>query len=345
MSNRAGPAPVESRALSVVQNRLADVVEGIEKRNDQFLALLGKEHTERWKAVALHALAANKNVLQNCTALSIIEAIRESAALGLSPTGLLGEGWILPYGDQAKFMPGYRGYLKLLRNSGQIRIADAQVVYMNDDFSVTLGTQPAIHHVPKLYGERNEENEYIAERGDYRGAYSWVRLTSGETIIEWMSMDDINAIRGRSPSARKGEGPWITDPGEMMRKTPLRRMVKRLPVESMPLVARAAVLDEEADVIEGTATEVTPAAQSRATAAAYALSRGGTGEDSEAQRSSEDVTVESQGKVDPTVIPTAVSPVDTNVAPCLDPSPYGDGEACRKPKDHPGNHQAPGGTW
>jgi phage RecT family recombinase len=326
MSPSAGPPPVQNRALTTTTAKLDDVVKSLEKRNDQFLDLLGKDNVARWKAVALHALAQNKNVLRDCTALSIVEAIRESAALGLSPTGLLGEGWILPYKDQARFMPGYRGYLKLLRNSGQIRIADAQIVYMEDDFAVQLGTDPKIHHVPILYGEKNEAGDYLADRGDFRGAYAWVRLTSGETMIEWMTFDDLMKVRAHSPSANRGEGPWITDPGEMMRKTPIRRIVKRLPLESMPLVARAATLDEEGDIIEGEATEV-PVSAARATAAAYALGRGANGDDSEPQGQPESATDQAVG------------------CGVLTPSDYAAG-ACVLPLEHDGNHKdAAGQTW
>jgi len=335
VSNRAGPPPVQNqeRALTRVDKNLSEVVHALETRSSQFDALLGKEHRERWMTVAIHALAQNKNVLQDCTALSIVEAIRESAALNLSPTGLLGEGWILPYKDQARFQPGYRGYLKLLRNSGQIKIVDCQIVYMNDEFSIQLGTDPKIHHVPILYGERNEEGEYIAERGDYRGVYAWVRMTSGETKIEYMSWDDVMKIRAMSPSVRaKRPSPWDDHAGEMARKTVLRRMMKQLPLDSMPQVAQAAVLDEEADIIEGTATEVQSA--SRASAAAYAAARGQADEESDALETSEKA-------VDPVVLEPDSLPQQA----CGEPSPYGDDQTCWKAFGHPGNHQADGGTW
>ncbi len=340
--NRAGPPPVQNRALAptVQKDKLALVVEEVGKRSDQFDALVGSDNRERWMTVAIHALTQNSKVLKDCTPLSIVEAIRESAALNLSPTGLLGEGWILPYGDTAKFMPGYRGYLKLLRNSGQIKIADAQIVYMNDDFAVRLGTDPSIHHVPVLYGEKSDAGEYLQERGDYRGAYAWVRLTSGETMVEWMSYDDLMKIKSRSRAGN--DGPWVTDPGEMMRKTPIRRIVKRLPLESMPLVAHAATLDEEADTIEGTAVEV-PVSAARATAAAYALGRGAAPEENEAQGQPEASaeTVEAQGKADPTKVPMAVS-----VSACGAASPYGDGQSCVLAEGHDKFHKsADKSTW
>lgn len=338
MPNRAGPPPVSQRPQAT-EGTLAVVVREMNNRHDQFAALIGKDHLERWQTVALHALAQNENVLRNCTPISIIEAIRESAALNLSPTGLLGEGWILPYRDVAKFQPGYRGYLKLLRNSGQVKVVDCQIVYMADEFDVEFGTEPKIHHKPYLYGERNDAGELIGDRGLYRGAYAYVRLITGELVIEWMSWDDIDVVRRKSPSVAAGrQSPWDDFPGEMARKTVLRRLMKRLPLDTMPVVAQAATLDEEADIIEGQATEVTPAAQSRATAAAFALARGATDEPSDAPGTSEGVTEASASE------PAGPAPVEEG-APCLAESPYGDGEVCRKRKDHPGNHQSPGGTW
>lgn len=341
MPNRAGPPPVQNSNLTAVQNRLGEVVSLMQARNDQFASLLGQEHAERWRTVALHALAQNKNVLQNCTALSIVEAIRESATLNLQPTGLLGEGWILPYGDKAQFMPGYRGYLKLLRNSGQIKTVDCQLVYMADDFRIEFGTEPKIHHVPALYGEKNDDGEYLADRGEYRGAYAWVRLTTGELVIEWMTWDDIEVVRRKSPSVQRGrQSPWDDFPGEMARKSVLRRLIKRLPLETMPTVAHAATLDEEADVVEGTATDVTPSSVTRATAAAYALSRGGTDEPSEAQGTSEVGTVEEPVALMEQSAPEPPAPF------CRDESPYGDGQSCTKDAGHPGNHRGgDGSTW
>jgi hypothetical protein len=114
----------------------------------------------------------------------------------------------------------------------------------------------------------------------------------------------------------------------MMRKTPIRRLVKRLPLESMPNVARLAVLDEEGDVIEGEAVEVkVPAA--RANAAAYVLARGGNGEESEPQGTAETATE----SVAPDVGCGSMSPHELNVF-------------CVKPAGHDLTHRAADdSTW
>jgi recombination protein RecT len=169
--------------------------------------------------VALHAVNGNRDILQ-CTPASIVEAIREAAALRLEPTGLLGDAYLVRYGDQARLMPGYRGLMKLARRSGEVEKIDAQVVYDGDAFAIHLGTDPEILHDPVIDGDR----------GNFTGAYAYARMTTGEVIVEWMSVADIEVVRRSSKASTKG--PWVTFWGEMARKTVLRRLMKRLPLST-----------------------------------------------------------------------------------------------------------------
>ena len=50
--------------------------------------------------------------LLGCTQQSLLGSIMQSAQLGLEP-GVLGQCWIIPYGTEAVFIPGYRGYAQL----------------------------------------------------------------------------------------------------------------------------------------------------------------------------------------------------------------------------------------
>jgi len=44
-----------------------------------------------------------------------------------------------------------------------------------------------------------------------------------------MTIDEVNQIKNRSESAKKGNGPWITDYFEMVRKTVIKRASKYWP--------------------------------------------------------------------------------------------------------------------
>ncbi len=59
--------------------------------------------------------------LQNCDAGSILSAGLLGESLNLSPSPQLGMYYIVPYGQQAQFQLGYKGYIQLAIRSGQYR--------------------------------------------------------------------------------------------------------------------------------------------------------------------------------------------------------------------------------
>ena len=58
--------------------------------------------------------------------------------------------------------------------------------------------------------------------------YAVAHLKDGGVQAEVMTLADINAIRKRSRSG--DSGPWVTDFGEMARKTVIKRLCKSLPI-------------------------------------------------------------------------------------------------------------------
>jgi recombination protein RecT len=247
-------AEKKEQALQVARSDpwMADVVAGLNKpdREQQLLTLLGSHGAvERFKVVALHSIV-HDDKLRPCDPLSIVEAIREAAVLGLEIYGPLGESWVLPAGQVARLQIGYRGYIKLMRESEQIDFIDSQVVYMNDQFAVELGSAPRIVHVPLLFGEKNDNGDLLAERGGYRGAYAWLQLRgTPHPMIEWMPLPDIEQVRKASPSVKAGRrSPWDDWYAEMMRKSPMRRLAKRAPLSKR--AQDALVYETETDELE-----------------------------------------------------------------------------------------------
>lgn len=218
---------------------LSGVVQELRRpdRVEQLRSLLGSDAAvERFVTVSLQSITGNRDLLTKVTPASLIDAIREAAALDLEPTGILGEAWIVRHGDRAVLRVGWRGFLKMIRRDPEMNIVDCQLVYQEDEFNVELGTSPYIKHVPSLY----------QDRGNYLGAYAWARTRRGELYIEWMSTSDIEEVKRRSQSGDKG--PWKDWWGEMARKSVVRRLAKRLPLHA---IAQAVVeVDEKADEAE-----------------------------------------------------------------------------------------------
>jgi recombination protein RecT len=153
--------------------------------------------------------------LQKCTPASIYLSLLACAQVGLEPGGVKQEAFIVPYKDQATFQLGWRGIVKLARRSGEITALTANVAHEHDDFDFDLGSEPFVRHRPAL-----------ADRGRLIGAYAFAKLKTGELDVEWMSLADLEKIRGAS----HGGPAWKDWADQMYRKAPIRRLGKRLPL-------------------------------------------------------------------------------------------------------------------
>jgi recombination protein RecT len=118
-------------------------------------------------------------------------------------------------------MPMIAGILKKIRQSGQVAYVSAQVVHEKDHFIWKLGFEEDVEHAPPALDQ---------PRGKPIGAYATAVLKDGSRLLEVMSFEEIEKVRGVSRA--KGSGPWVTWWGEMARKTVMRRLSKRLPMSS-----------------------------------------------------------------------------------------------------------------
>ena len=156
--------------------------------------------------------------LARCTPESFLGALLTASQLGLEP-GPTGEAYLVPYGNVCTFVPGYRGLIKLARNSGQLRDIWAEVVYANDDFEYTLGLHRDLVHKPAK-----------GERGNPVAVYAAAQLTDGGTPFVVMTATEVEAIRARSKAGKNG--PWVTDWAAMAKKTVVKQLAKWLPLSA-----------------------------------------------------------------------------------------------------------------
>jgi recombination protein RecT len=205
-------------------NSVATLLQSEKVQNAIARALPRHITPERMIRVAMTAIQKTPK-LAECDQRSLISAIVQAAELGLEPNTPLGHAYLIPYFNkntkrtEAQLMPGYRGFMALARRSGQVQGIYAEIVYEKDFFEITYGLNKDLIHKPAL----NEE-----DRGQMVGAYAVAKFKDGYTDFEYMDAVEIGKIRKRSKSP--DNGPWVTDTGEMWRKTPIRRLAKRLPL-------------------------------------------------------------------------------------------------------------------
>lgn len=159
--------------------------------------------------------------LMECTQESVMQSFVNAAMLNLDPSGISGECYVLPYGGEAKFQMGYKGYVTLLYRAGVSKI-QADIVREKDDFKIVNGD---MYHTVNPFLTKEE-------RGKPMGAYVQVTY-KGETTSQFMNGKDIMAHAEKfSKSFKTDFTPWKekNDPELWMwKKTVLVQMVKLLP--------------------------------------------------------------------------------------------------------------------
>jgi recombination protein RecT len=222
-------------ALTKTQ-RITSLAASLEERKAAFAEMLPSHvNVKRFiKSAMLYAMRSPE--ILDCDPKSIITSVNNAAELGLDFTQAKGHAYLVKFGNAATFMPGYRGLIELARRSGRVKYLDAQLVYQNDVFEYELGANRALIHKPPRLGQ---------PRGEMIGAYAVAKLDNDELQFVVMNMEELNSIRARSKA--KNAGPWQTDPGEMYRKIPVRRLFKYLPCS--PDLEKAIEYDNQASGI------------------------------------------------------------------------------------------------
>jgi recombination protein RecT len=176
--------------------------------------------------------------LENCDPISILASVIQASQLGLE-IGLGGEAYLVPFWNtkrqrnECQLIPGYRGLMKLGRQSGLVKDIYAHEVYLNDKFELKLGLERSLEHEPlKSQGGFPAPAE---ERGEIVGFYAVAILKDGTRTFIPMGVGDINKIRDDSEAykyaVKKGyDTPWISNYVDMGLKTVIRALCsKRLP--------------------------------------------------------------------------------------------------------------------
>jgi recombination protein RecT len=199
---------------TIKQPTLKEMIGGEKFREQVALALPKHMTPERFSRIALTALQRTPK-LQDCTQTSLFKCLLDLSAAGLEPDGR--RAYLIPYGSECTLILSYMGMIELVRRSGDVVSIRSELVCENDEFTWENGK--ITHKV-----------EWRKPRGEIQAVYAEAVLKSGETQTATMTKDEVDAIRKRSRSGNSG--PWVTDYGEMAKKTTLRRLCKLLPLAS-----------------------------------------------------------------------------------------------------------------
>lgn len=210
-----------SKALQVLHRTILDI-------RPQFESVLVDRsiNFDREAEFAIQILSKSNYALEIAVnnRQSVIDAVTNVAAIGISLNPARRQAYLVPRDGSICLDISYIGLLDLAMESGSIRWGQARLVHEKDSFELQgLDREPIHRYSP--FGK---------DRGDVIGAYCVVKTADGDYLTDAMSAEEINSIRDRSVAWKawlksKKKCPWVTDWGEMARKTVVKRAYKYWP--------------------------------------------------------------------------------------------------------------------
>ncbi len=216
--------------------------------------VLQKSYTQlesflKTKAAALPKDFNQTRFLQNCmTVLQETKELEKMHPVSIARTMLKGaflgldffnrECYAIPYGNQLNFQTDYKGEIKLAKKYSirQIKDVYAKLVREGDRFEEkVVNGQQFVNFEPVPFSD-----------AEIIGAFAVVYYEDGTMIYDTMSKAEIEAIRDGFSKAKNSPA-WIKTPGEMYKKTILRRLLK-LVEKDFDSAEQRKVYDEAADV-------------------------------------------------------------------------------------------------
>lgn len=156
---------------------------------------------------------------------SVRDAVTNIAAMGVSLNPARKQGYLIPRKGGITLVISYMGLLDIAIQSGSILWGQAEIVYASDKFTLGGFDQPPSH----------ERDPFSKDRGEMVGAYVVVKTRDGDYLTLAMKASEIFDIRERSDAWQgyvkdnSKTCPWVTDEGEMVKKTVIKRAYKTWP--------------------------------------------------------------------------------------------------------------------
>jgi recombination protein RecT len=247
------PVSVAPAVLVKATGKLATMRDALSKIYPTLAGSLPQGAMDPQRMYTLSCMAIERvPALLDCTVISVVRGILNAAQLGLDPTGLGGQAYLIPRKNkrtgmmEANFEIGYRGYINLMTRSGRVIKVVARLVRENDRFQLLCGSEERLVHAPCT----------DSDPGKLESCYAVATFANGMTQFEFMQLADVYKIRNQSQAYQAGVGPWIDHEEEMIRKTVTKKLAKYVP--SDPGLDFGMTADDAAETGEDQPSSVPP---------------------------------------------------------------------------------------
>jgi recombination protein RecT len=210
-----------------VSNALAIIEQDVWSVQEQFTRMAGDSLSfEREAGFAIQVITASEYAMRIATEnrQSVMNAVVNVAGIGISLNPAKRQAYLVPRDGKICLDISYMGLLDLAIQSGSIMWGQAELVHEADKFELNGFDKPPTHG----------RNPFAKDRGAITGVYAVVKTRDGDYLTTCMSLDEVTDIRDRSSAwkawiSKQKKCPWVTDEGEMIKKTVIKRAYKLWP--------------------------------------------------------------------------------------------------------------------
>lgn len=215
---------IKKGAVQTAESQKAVTIQGLVAQDDikaRFEELLGKKAPGFISS--LLAVVNNNKLLAKANPKTIVAAGAMAASLDLPINQNLGFAYIIPYGNEAQFQMGYKGYIQLAMRTGQYQTINAAEVYEGEIVKQNRFTGEY------EFGEKTSDKIV--------GYIAYFKLVNGFEKYLYMSIEEMQAHAKKfSKNYKGGIDKWgITDFHSMAIKTVLKRLISKYGILSIEM--------------------------------------------------------------------------------------------------------------
>lgn len=208
----------------------------------RFNDILGAK-APQFMASLVNAVSGSK-ALKQCEPSSIMAAAFVAASLDLPIDPNLGRAYIIPYGDKAQFIVGYKGIFELAIRTGLYKDINTVEIYEDEilEYNPILGRLEFTKDFSKCTQRENGETDKIV------GYYAYYELLTGFSKGLYMTKAQVkNHAKTYSQAYRsnKKDSPWFSNFDEMAKKTVLKRLLTKFSVLSIDYKMQTAIKEDQ----------------------------------------------------------------------------------------------------
>ncbi len=205
---------------------------GRDSVKEKFAEIMGKKSTGFIASVM--QVTSTNTLLAKADPNTIYTAAMIAATLDLPINQNLGLAYIVPYGNQAQFQMGYRGFIQLAQRTGQYKSINVVEVYKNQFNSFDPLDE-------ELDADFSIEGE--GEIAGYVGRF--VMLNGYKKTVYWSMKKMVAHAKKYSKSYNSNSSVWKSNFDEMAKKTVIKNMISKWGIMSIENQMQVAVESDQ----------------------------------------------------------------------------------------------------